>query len=441
MSLSRKFIALAGVTMSATTALAQLPSASPAGYAMGGNYTALARGYEAVALNPANLASVGRPFISFGMGMLGGTFGLEPVDITSFYNVRGTVVDSAIRAGWVNLARESGRQRIRGDMGVTPLALSVGPIGLQLGFSTVMNADLSPDAFEALLFGNAGNNNLQPKTLNLLGTELGASAFMTGAASFAMPLPFRIAGGVLGGEHLSIGITGKYVVGAAYALARDNGSTLDGAGTGAIDFPMIMPDEAVFSSDSAATIPNLGIGTGADLGLAWSAGRWRVGLLAENVFNTFKWDTTKLSFTPNSGVLDPSDSNATIDSDPQSFSAAPQTLKDLVIAQAFKPAITIGVALKVTPFLTLSGDIHKQTGGEEAISIGPRDRIGFGAELRIVPFIPLRAGVASVTDGWQAGAGFGFHFLGYELGLSGSMRRRGAATESGFMLGLVGIGR
>jgi len=433
-SARRAHAGLGGLIIAASTASGQLPNASPAAFAMGGNYTAMARGYEAVALNPANLAAPGRPFISFGALIQGGSFGLEPVDLTSFYKVRGTLVDSATRASWVSLARQSGRQRIRGDMGLTPLALSVGPIGLQAGLVMATNVDLSPDAFEALLFGNAGNSGGQPKTLNLLGTEVGASVFATGAASFALPLPLKLAGGLVSNEHLSIGFTGKYVIGAAFALARDAGSTFGSIGN--IDFPMILPDTAAFNS-----IPNLGVGTGADMGLAWSAGGWRLGILAENVFNSFKWDTTKLKFAPNKGVLDPSDSTSKINSDQQPFGAAPQPLKDLVIAQAFKPAITIGVALKVTNFLTLTGDIHKQTGGDEAILIGPRDRMGVGAELRILPFIALRSGIASVTDGWQAGAGVGFHVLGYELGLSGSVRRRGAATESGILVGLVGIGR
>jgi hypothetical protein len=439
MTSSRVFSAFAGVIVAATTASAQLPAASPAGFAMGGNYTAMARGYEAVAFNPANLASVGRPFISIGMGVAGGSFGLEPVDLTSFYKVRGMVVDSAIRAGWVNLARQSGRQRIRGDMSVTPFAMSIGPIGLQTAMVVATDLDISPDAFEAMLFGNAGNNNGQPKTLSLLGTAATVSAFAVGAGSFAVPLPFKIAGGFLGSEHLSIGITGKYIVGAGYAIARDGGSTI--GTTGNINFPVILPSEAAFSSDTAGAIPNLGIGTGADLGLAWSASRWRVGILAENVFNTFKWDTTKLAFAPNSGTLDPSDSTSEVDGDEQPFTNAPQSLKDVVISQAFKPAITIGMALKVNSFLTLTADVHKQTGGDEAISIGPRDRMGVGAELKILPFIPLRAGVASISDGWQAGAGFGFHFLGYELGISGSLRRRGAATESGIMIGAIGLGR
>ena len=31
--------------------------------------------------------------------------------------------------------------------------------------------------------------------------------------------------------------------------------------------------------------------------------------------------------------------------------------------------------------------------------------------------------------------------MGYELGVSGAIRRRGEATESGVMLGVIGIGR
>ena len=90
---------------------------------------------------------------------------------------------------------------------------------------------------------------------------------------------------------------------------------------------------------------------------------------------------------------------------------------------------------------TVTADMKTSTGGDDAIVVGPRSRIGVGAEWRLLPFLPLRAGVASVTDGWQAGAGVGLRLLGYEMGLSTSIRRRGTANESGVMFGLVGIGR
>ena len=162
-------------------------------------------------------------------------------------------------------------------------------------------------------------------------------------------------------------------------------------------------------------------------------------MLAENMFNAFKWDTTMLAFMPGTGTLDGSDN--TTDFDRQPFGNAPQALRDLVTAQKFSPAFTVGAAMNLSSRLTLTADMKTSTGGDESIVIGPRSRFGVGAELRILPFIPLRAGVASVTDGGQAGLGAGFHFLGAEISAATSIRRRGAATESGVMVGVLGLGR
>jgi hypothetical protein len=282
--------------------------------------------------------------------------------------------------------------------------------------------------FEAVMFGNAGLNNGQPKNLGFTGTGAEVGAFVTGAVSFALPLPAHFTAGLLGPEHLAVGITGKYV-GGSLAIAQDGGSVF-GASSADFSFPAVIPSD---TSDAL-----VGVGTGADLSAAWSVGRWKVGVLAENVFNSFKWDTTKLEVQSSAGYFD-ADTNYSTDTT-LAFSAAPQALRDRVIAQGFKPALNVGIAFKATDFLTITADIHQQTGGDAAISIGPKNRMGVGAELRILPFVPIRAGVASVTDGWQAGAGFGIHLLGYELGMSGSVRKRGAATESGFMVSVLGIG-
>lgn len=427
---STRRVVLAALTcLASSRALgAQLPSSSAAGYGMAGNYTAMARGYEAVALNPANLAMPGRPIFSIGLGIVGGTVGMDPVGFGMLHDYSGLVVDSAVRSSWVDLVRAAGRQRARVDGGVTPLALSVGPIGLQFSASTYVNMDLSPDMFEATMFGNAGLNNGQAKPLAFAGTGMELAGFGTGAVSFALPLPVHFTGGLLGPENFAVGITGKYVAG-SMVVAKDGGSVF---GTSSVNysFPVVIP------SDTSDGI--IGVGSGADLSAAWSAGRWKVGVLAENVFNTFKWDTTKLSMQSASGYFD-ADTNYSKDST-VSYSQAPQELRDRIAAEGFKPALNIGVAFKATDFLTITADVHQQSGGDAAISIGPKNRMGVGAELRILPFIPLRAGVASVTDGWQAGAGFGIRLLGFELGMSGSVRKRGAATESGMMISLFGIG-
>jgi len=424
----RVVLAAAIMTVGAGAIPAQMPNASPAAFGMAGNYTAMARGYEALAWDPANLAMPGRPFVSIGAAIVGGTFGMDPVGFAMLHDYSGLVVDSAVRASWVDLVKTSGRQRIRIDGGITPLALTVGPFGFQTGVSLYTNTDLSPDMFEAVMFGNAGQNNGQAKPLAFTGTGMETAAFATGAVSFALPLPVHLAAGLLGPENFSVGITGKYVAG-AMAIARDGGSVL---GTTNVNytFPTILPSDSVNGP--------MGVGTGADLSAAWSGGRWKVGVLAENVFNSFKWDTTAFAFHSTTGYFD-ADTNYSSDTT-LAYGMAPVAIRDRIAAQSFKPAFNVGVAFQATTFLTVTADLHQQTGGDDAISIGPKNRMGVGAELRILPFIPLRAGLASVTDGWQAAAGFGIHLLGYELGVSGSVRKRGSATESGIMMSFFGIG-
>jgi hypothetical protein len=419
------------MSIGAVSASAQLPNASTAAFAMGGNFTAMARGFEAVAWNPANLAMPGRPFMSFGAAIVGGNLGLAPVDLTMLHKFSDRVVDPVTKQSWIDQAKLTGGERIKIDGGLTPLALTLGPVGFQLGGSMYTNVNLSPDAWESWLFGNAGNNGGQAKTLDFTGTSVRIGAFSVAALSYARGLPITLTNNLLSDEKVAIGVTAKYVMGNALVVGEDVGSTFGTSDTLLLRFPVILPD-----SNYNGTLGN---GVGADVSLAWSAGPWKVGVLAENVFNAFKWDTTVLAFAPGTGAFTP-DTNST-NWDQVAYTSAPKFLRDIVAAQAFKPAISIGAALKVTKSLTLTADMKTALGGEEAIVLGPKSRFGIGAEWRVLPFVPLRAGVASVTDGWQAGAGVGVHVLGFEVGVATSIRRVGAAQQSGVMIGLIGIGR
>ena len=435
-------VGLAAVLVSvSTTAFAQLPNSSAAAFGMAGNFTAIARGYEAVAWNAANLAMPGRPIFSFGVASVGGSLGLDPIDFKRLHDFSGQVVDSATRVAWVDEARLTGGEKIRIDGGVSWLGLSFGPIGLNVGSSFYTNMNLSPDAFEAMLFGNAGRTGGQAKALDFTGTSVRGAGFTTGAVSFAHGVPFKIMGGTLEGEKMTIGLTGKYVVGHGLVLGEDAGSVF-GPNDIQLRFPMITvrtEDLSGFGTSAQEYQGIAGSGIAGDVSLAWKGGPWKVGVLAENVFNAFKWDTTMLAFMPGTGSLD-GQSNTT-DFDRQPFDQAPQAMQDLVTAQKFAPAVAVGAALQLTSRLTLTADMKTTTGGDEAIVIGPRSRFGVGAELKILPFIPLRAGVASVTDGWQAAVGAGFHLLGAEISAATNIRRRGSATEAGVMVGVFGIGR
>lgn len=431
---SRLYLALAITLVASAPLAAQLPSASPAAHAMAGNFTALARGYEAIAWNPANLGMPGRPGFSLGVGVVGGSFGLDPVDLRTMNKWGGIVVPAEERRAWVEDARAAGGQHTRLDGGVTPIAFTIGPFGVQGGVSTYMNMTLSPDAWEAMLFGNAGNSaNQQPKTLDLSGTRIRAGVIGSGATSLAIPIPINLTQGALPDERAAIGVTAKYV--AAYGLLLgDNVGSVLGEDDVVIQFPLITNRDTVLSADP------IGTGFGADLSVAWRGGPWRVGLLAENVFNSFKYDTERLALIDGEGYFAADSNNFDFDTR-LPFASAPAALREAVTNQKFAPAFTLGGAFQVMRSLTLTGDFRTSLGGDDAIHIGPKSRLGFGAEWRMLSFLPIRAGVASVTDGWQAGAGVGLRLLGYEIGASTSIRRRGPASESGFMLGIVGIGR
>ncbi len=424
---------VAVMSLAANSLAAQLPNASAAAFGMAGNFTAMARGYEGVASNPANLAMPDRPRFSLGIGIAGGSAALEPIDAKTLHRFSGRVVDSVTRVSWIDRARLAGGQSLNFDGVLTPIAVSVGPVALQIGSAAYSTMRLSPDAWEAFLFGNAGLNNGQPKALDLSGTRVRIGAFTTGGLSFALPVPFRLTRGMFADERAALGITAKYVVGHTLIVAQDVGSVV-GANEILFNFPAITSTDGQDGFDGRA-----GSGAAADVALAWSGGRWKLGVLAENVINSFRWDTTRLSFRPGTGTFDGSDN--TTDFDERPYGSAPQVLRDLVESQAFKPAVAIGMAFKPLARLTLTADMKRHTGGEEAIVIGPKSRIGVGAEWRIIPMVPLRAGLASVTDGWLAGVGAGLSIRGYELGASTSIRRRGQAMESGVMIGVVGIGR
>lgn len=442
-------VSMRGVTVAVAVALlssnaaAQLPNSSTAAFGMGGNFTAIARGYEAIRWNPANLAMPGRPTISVGLGIGGGNTGTEPIDLSTFHQHSGTDVDSATRASWVEQARLAGGQRGRLDGGVTPIALTFGPIGIHAGASAYTTMNLSPDAWEAFLFGNAGNNGGQPKALDLTGSSLRMGVVSAVGGSLALPVPINLTNGLLRNERAAIGITGKYVMGNVLLIAEDAGSSL--GSDMQFNIPRIKPAGLLLKGDddppNAETFDGrLGTGIGADVALSWSGGPWRVGALVENVYNTFKWDTTALRFAPGTAQVDAN--GTTLITDPTvEFTNAPAALKEKVINHVFKPTIAVGAALNLSNSLTLTADLRQATGGDDAIVFGPKSHFGVGAEWRVLPFVPLRGGVASVTDGWQAAAGGGLRLLGYEFAISTSVRRRGQAMESGVMFGIIGIGR
>src|SRR5437763_394276 len=271
----------------APRAHAQLVSASAASLALGDNYTALARGFNAMNWNPAGLGMPDNPFSSFAFTGRGAG-GTGPISLSDLSRYSGVAVPQAVLASWLTRVHQQGGQSLEAD-GAGSFALSLGSFGFQLATNAYERGKLSPDAVEVLLYGNAGASGT-PRSMSLKGSRTEAAVTTTAAASFGHSVDFGI--GPMP-QHLAIGATVKYIVGNALLLGEDAGSQLD-ANPLALDvqFPIIQSDTSLNG------MPQRGHGVGLDVGAAWEFGPFAAGATIQNLINTFKWDVNQMYFGP-----------------------------------------------------------------------------------------------------------------------------------------------
>ena len=439
--------------LSSGIATGQLANASAAATGLSGAFTARATGYNAVFWNPANLAMPGNPGFSLTLGALDGAADLTPIDLVKLkpYTSKCSVsspgcnnVPASVRTAWLQEVTTAGGEKGGGGGGVTWLGFSLGPLAFQANTKVATDANLSPDAFEALLFGNAGRDTLNNSvhTLQLAGSKFQAAAYSTGAVSYALPLASLIPL-----ANFAVGVTAKYTVGHALVMALDNGSSF---GTNEVgNFAAVLPD-TLNRAQCPDTLPgktkfcasklpstNVGSGVGFDLRAAWTIPGFRFGVSVQNVVNTFKWDTTKFAERSATALFSQAGATTKTDSVDSPYANAPAALRAQVAAMKFKPVIAAGMSFDWLPQMTVSADIRQQAG--DGIEVGPKSLIAAGIEYRIIPFIPLRAGVSSMTGGFGVSGGVGVHLLGFEMGVAAYLRKRNGSQDSGGTINLVSI--
>ncbi|MDB4913132.1 MAG: hypothetical protein JWM95_776 [Gemmatimonadetes bacterium] len=415
----RMFGAAVVLALTARAASAQLPDASAAGFGMAGNYTAVARGFDAPAFNPANLGLSQNPAFSLSLLAFGINTGIDPVKLGDVKPFGGKVVPAATKEAWLQQIG-TGRERGGADAGLSILALSIRNIGLQVGLVGTGEVNLNQDAAEAILFGNAGRTG-SARAFSFSNSSASGSAFGVGAVSLAIPIS-----GVEQGQHLSFGVTGKYIVGLVAGRAMDNGSSVTPDNIN-VQFPVVYTD--------SLHVGSAGSGVGVDLGLAWGDQKTTFSVAAKNVLNTFAWSTDAFKSRPGGFTFDGTNSKSTFVEAP--YSAAPASMRAALEDEKFKPEIAAGIAHKTGEFL-LSADAGQRIG--DGIALGPKMHVGVGAEFTGIPLLALRGGVAAITQGYQAAAGLGLHLGWFELGAGVMTRsRNNNGQEVGAMVSLVGI--
>ena len=404
------------LTRLASDAIAQVPSASAPALGLGDNYTALARGYAAVAWNPALLGLPDNPRTSLALLPVRAIAGLDPVTLGDISDYGGEFLPTVVREAWLKRIEREGSEQGTGGGDVTWLAAQAGRFALQIGTSFRAVGNLTPGGAELLLFGNYGRAGA-PRALELRESYVSAFAVSTAALSYGKSVA----------PDMTVGATLKFAVGHLLAHGEDRGTTFTAEPEANVNFPVVGSQSDGFDSDG-------GFGIGLDLGYALVRGAWTFGATLHNAFNTFAWNRDDLIIRAGLGTFDTDALQS--DFEEQEFAGAPAHLRDFVEEARFAPVLAVGLARIINERLTVTGDFRQRLRAT-SIELSPATHLGVGAEYVIVPRVPVRGGIAYVNGGYQIAGGAGVDFGPISIAASVMRRDTDLGVDTITMLTLI----
>jgi hypothetical protein len=317
----------------------------------------------------------------------------------------GVLVPASVKEDWLQQIVAAGGQTGSGVLELTEFSASWNNFGVQLSTIVSGHTDLNDGAAELLLYGNAGRTG-EPVDLDLAGSGMTGFAVSTLGISVGLPIARRWAPGVEQGLAVGATLTQSWGHGLVFAedagtLTQSNPLEVD------MDFPVIHPDE-----DWQGW--NQGSGLGLDVGVAWGRGPWGAAAVIQNLFSSFEWDLAKLSYRAGQAVFNEDTNQSDFDKLPAT--EAPSALRNKVKDLTFKPVLVLGGAYDASEDMTVTAEFRQRAG--EGLETGPKTHLGVGMEYRPTPMVPIRAGFAAITGGFQLGGGLGLVVGPVHLGLS-----------------------
>ncbi len=363
------FTLIAALLLTFCVSGSQATTSSARSLAMGGAHLSLANGPVAGRFNPANLAlqgyrNAGIEFIGVGARLNNNSFNLD--DYNKYTGAFLTDQDKAYLLGRVPA------DGLRFDANVAASAMTIGWGKIAFDFSATATADvnLSKDIVDLILNGNQINDSI-----NLDGTR--ADGLSIASASLSVGLPLAS----IGSRQLVAGVTGRYLYGLGYQEVTE----LNGM--------------AITTSTGFAGAGNLltrtamgGRGYAADLGVAMNLSHGMViGAKVSNVFSSMNWNRDTKEF----GYQFSFDT-ATVENLDEDYILSEEIERDIPSFTTSLPKqLTVGLAQN-RGWLRYAVDWTQ--GFENRFSVSKNPEIAAGIELRLIGFLPLRAGVQTGGD-------------------------------------------
>jgi hypothetical protein len=401
-------------TVTAGPAASQVPSASTPALGLGDNYTAAARGFNAVAWNPAGLGLSGNQAASLTLLTVRGANGFGPVTLGDVADYSDVVVPVGVKQDWLARITSAGGQTGIGEASATWGAFQIGRVAMHFSTASRAVTDVSPGVAELIMFGNGGTAGAMAD-MDLSGSSLTAFAYTTAAASVAQPI-------ALPGGRLSLGVTVKWTAGHALAIGENStgSGTVDPISL-RLDFPLVQttlnPDSIRFDN---------GNGVGVDVGAGLELGRWTFAAAVQNVHNGFAWRANDLRYRPLALAF--TDEATDAETGARAFDEAPAAIRQRIADLGFDPVLALGAMVRPSERLMLTGDFRRTS--DDGMATGPAMHAGAGLQYRLLRWLPLRLGGAFVSmgeddSGYQAGGGLGLDLGGWNLSASAARRDTG----------------
>jgi hypothetical protein len=379
---------------------------------MGGAYGAVARGVDALAWNPANLAlprihAVELNFLSLNVTVANSSFSLN--NYKRYFTEAGNKGEwsEQDKADMLDLIPNRGLQTAV-EANANVLGVAFLSYGISAEVMGTVNGRIPKGVAELYLFGNLKNQ------YSLDAADAGGFSALKIGFSAAQKIPFPMYFDVL-----SVGLKLNYYKGISMAEVLESEGALY-TGKSAVYFYSNMRGRyANGLEDSIDTKPFAGSGFGLDFGTAGMIGKkFTFSLVLKNLFASIKWNKGTEEFLFSA----PLDSFRLDDTDDEEIETIDTSYAIKGFSTRLPVVMHVGVAYQLREDLLLSLDLEQAFANRMGYS--DQAQLAVGTEYRPLGWLPLRAGLGfgGKLGGYSLGLGFGLHAYVFEFDLAYMMQ-------------------
>ncbi|MEK7774618.1 MAG: DUF5723 family protein [Candidatus Zixiibacteriota bacterium] len=369
------------IVVAAAIALLAMNSAnatsSARSLAMGGAYTALAKGAEAAIYNPANLGLRDHRQAGLHIAGVGADINNNAFSLNDYNSYTGQFLTNADKADILGKIPDEGL-KLRANVDAWGPTLSLGSMVFSGTVNAAADANLSKDIIDLVLNGNQFG-----QTISLTGSYSEALAYATAGLSYGKTIH------TIGSRQLAVGATFKYLRGLGIERILEN----EGA---------VTTGEFGYQGDGHLAVQTAEGGTGyaVDLGVSVKLSKaYTAGLVVKNAMSAITWDNNPeehgFLFSFDTLTLDNMDQDFVVTDD---YSIPIASFKT-----SLPPVASLGLA-KTSGSLVWGVDWEQGIKSQPGTSTKPR--LSAGVEWSPIGILPLRAGY-STGGNRNSGLSFG----------------------------------